>query len=191
MCEGNPLRHSILAQGWVTTTMIVSSPGPTAGSLMQELFSQAEDHELEGNLSSNPIHLCPYKKGKFGHRDTLAKREHHVKIKAEVRGMLVQAQEHLTCQPPNRSQHPTLDGGNPLLEKSQVNQTRKLAELRAASLCLKATEGVWGTVVPGSFQGSVWMRESAQLFQQIILFVFVFVFPLSFPAVYHTTVETI
>lgn len=71
-------------------------------------------------------------------------------------------------------QRPTLDGGNPLLEKSQVNQTRKLAELRAASLCLKATEGVWGTVVPGSFQGSVWMGESAQLFQQMTLVCYCF-----------------
>ena len=33
------------------------------------------------------IWLCPYKKGKFGHRDRNIPRECHVKMKAEIRLM--------------------------------------------------------------------------------------------------------
>lgn len=33
-------------------------------------------------VGSNPIRLCPYKKGGFRHRHRYTQEEHHVKIKA-------------------------------------------------------------------------------------------------------------
>lgn len=76
----------------------------------------------------------------------------------------------------NRLLHPTLAGGNPSwkMEKSQVNQTRKLTELTTACLCLETVEAAMGAVVPGSFKGSVWKGESAQIFQQVSLVYYCF-----------------
>lgn len=45
-------------------------------------------------MDFNPIYLCPYRKGKFGHGDRHKQGELHVKMKAEVGMVHLQGKEH-------------------------------------------------------------------------------------------------